>query len=698
MSDDMFFTFCVCLAGMLLLAAALYSNELAGKRLDARLRELREVRGGATARRISQRARRLLGALLAYVLIISAKLARLEREVGELVELARGVADFLVWPALLAYSEAAVAYVGVLRRPTPAARLAIWGVRVGWVAHTALLVAQAVRADGFAWSSLAGLLNLFVWVSVGVYLIWGCSPRFRLLGLAVMPSVAALFAIAAVAGGSAADASDAFVAAHVVLLVGGFARSAWPPRSPCSTSGRSDAAIARGGCAACCAAAVAHAGRARRPTAAVGLALFSAGLALGLARGARRRCRRRRRTRRVDGVRGGAYGTPGARLAWSSLCVRVAHWFRARCASRSASGASRMRITLVGVSHHRAPVALRERVALDLGEAAGVASTLAAACGESVCLSTCNRTELYIAHDSEQDAGDAARALLLEREPALADALYQLQDEAAALHLFRVAAGLDSLVPGEGEILGQVRLAFEAGAAGPMLGRLFRQALYAGRRARVQTAIGEAPASISSAAAALAHQVFGDLRGRRILLVGAGKVSEQARNLLSRGAEIAIVANRSSARAEELAGTFGASAIGLDRIDDELASADIVVASTSAPSSSSRAIRSNVHARGAEAAAARRPGSATRPRSGDPDAERLLPVRPRRPRSGRHADAHRSSPRGRSGRVARCGGGGALPCVAGVARRGAWRSRRFVRGRRRSGDASSKRRRRGSVG
>ena len=243
-----------------------------------------------------------------------------------------------------------------------------------------------------------------------------------------------------------------------------------------------------------------------------------------------------------------------------------------------------MRITLVGVSHHRAPVALREHVALDLGEAARVASTLAAACGESVCLSTCNRTELYIAHDSEQPAGDAARALLLEREPALADALYQLHDEAAALHLFRVAAGLDSLVPGEGEILGQVRLAFEAGAAGPMLGRVFRQALYTGRRARVQTAIGEAPASVSSAAAALAHQVFGDLRGRRILLVGAGKVSEQAaRNLLSRGAEIAIVANRSSARAEELAGAFGASAIGLEHIEDELQTADILVASTSAP-------------------------------------------------------------------------------------------------------------------
>jgi glutamyl-tRNA reductase len=242
-----------------------------------------------------------------------------------------------------------------------------------------------------------------------------------------------------------------------------------------------------------------------------------------------------------------------------------------------------MRITLVGVSHHRAPVALRERVAMDLTESAHVAAALAEVGFEAVCLSTCNRTELYTAHEPAIDAGSAARELLLAKEPALADALYRLQDEAAALHLFRVAAGLDSLVPGEGEILGQVRAAFEEGMPGPLLGRMFQQALYAGRRARVQTAIGESPASVASAAAALASQVFGDLRGRRILLVGAGKVSEQAaRNLISRGAEIAIVANRSPVRAQELAGRFGAEPVALERIEDELAAADIVVASTSA--------------------------------------------------------------------------------------------------------------------
>src|SRR5207237_5980845 len=139
-----------------------------------------------------------------------------------------------------------------------------------------------------------------------------------------------------------------------------------------------------------------------------------------------------------------------------------------------------------------------------------------------------------------------AEALAVEvlGEGELGALLYRLRDEAAALHLFRVAAGLDSMVPGEGEILGQVRVAYENGSPGPLLDRLFRQALHAGRKVRSQTAIGENPASVSSAAAALAEQVFGDLNGCRILLLGTGKVGEQAsRNLRSRGAEIVLAAN-----------------------------------------------------------------------------------------------------------------------------------------------------------
>ena len=152
------------------------------------------------------------------------------------------------------------------------------------------------------------------------------------------------------------------------------------------------------------------------------------------------------------------------------------------------------------------------------------------------------------------------------------------------MHLFRVAAGLDSLVPGEGEILGQVRSAYDAGAAGPLLDRVFRMALHAGRRARVETAIGESPASVPSAAAALAQQVFEGLEGRKVVLVGAGRMSDlTARNLRSRGAVIAAVANRTVEHGEELAVRYDAQAVALDAVGATLVEADIVVASTSAP-------------------------------------------------------------------------------------------------------------------
>jgi glutamyl-tRNA reductase len=244
-----------------------------------------------------------------------------------------------------------------------------------------------------------------------------------------------------------------------------------------------------------------------------------------------------------------------------------------------------MNLVLVGTSYHRAPVELRERAALTRDDAAALAGRLAEAVGgEVVCLSTCNRTEIYVAAKDADAAEGAAEQALLALAAELAPALYRLRDEAAALHLFRVAAGLDSMVPGEGEILGQVRAAFEIGAPAAFLDRLFRMALHAGRKARSQTGIGENPASVSSAAAALAEQVFGDLSGRRILLVGAGKISElTARNLRSRGAQIAVVANRSLDRAEDLAARLGAEALSLEAVEAELATADVLVSSTSAP-------------------------------------------------------------------------------------------------------------------
>ncbi len=220
-----------------------------------------------------------------------------------------------------------------------------------------------------------------------------------------------------------------------------------------------------------------------------------------------------------------------------------------------------MRLVLVGTSHHHAPVELRERVAFDADTAREVAGRL----GEAVVLSTCNRTEIYVATDDPDAAEAQAVAVLAAAEPAL----YRLRDRAAALHLFRVAAGLDSLVPGEGEILGQVRTAAESGTPGLLLDRLFRQALHAGRKVRAQTAIGESPASVSSAAAALAAQVFGELDGCRILMIGAGEVGEQAaKSLHARGAEILLTANSKTDRGELAA---------------QLANADVVVSSTDAP-------------------------------------------------------------------------------------------------------------------
>jgi glutamyl-tRNA reductase len=243
-----------------------------------------------------------------------------------------------------------------------------------------------------------------------------------------------------------------------------------------------------------------------------------------------------------------------------------------------------MSVVLVGISHHQAPVELRERAALDLVRAGELARTLAGERGEAVCLSTCNRTELYLADESGEEAEGKAEAALLALEQELGPSLYRLRDEAAALHLFRVAAGLDSMVPGEGEILGQVRAAHDAGATGPILDRLFRDALHAGKKARTETAIGESPASVSSAAAALAEQVFGDLAGRSVLVVGAGEAGELAiKSLRARGAEIAFVANRTRERAEHLTERFGGEPLGLDSVAGRLAHVDVVLSSTSAP-------------------------------------------------------------------------------------------------------------------
>ena len=133
----------------------------------------------------------------------------------------------LFWPALVAYGEAAVAYVADTIRPGRLGRYAIWGVRLGWLAQTALLIVQAGRAEGFPWATWAGSLNLFVWMCVGAYLIWGCRAPYRLLGLVVMPLAVVLFVLAWAAGGAGdvrrSDFGDVFLVFHVGLVLAAFA-------------------------------------------------------------------------------------------------------------------------------------------------------------------------------------------------------------------------------------------------------------------------------------------------------------------------------------------------------------------------------------------------------------------------------------------------------------------------------------------
>jgi glutamyl-tRNA reductase len=231
-------------------------------------------------------------------------------------------------------------------------------------------------------------------------------------------------------------------------------------------------------------------------------------------------------------------------------------------------------LTLVGISHHGASLEVREQVALDPDEAAELARELAGDEGEAVCLSTCNRTELYVAGPG---AEERAAGALSEVD----GALYRRSDDEAARHLFRVAAGLDSRVRGETEILGQVRAAYALGTPGPLLDRLFREALRVGRKVRTQSPVGDPAASASAAAAVLAERVLGDLTDRQVLLVGAGEIGEAtAGRLVARGARVAFVANRGEERRARVARRLEAEPLALGGVAHALAEADVVVAST----------------------------------------------------------------------------------------------------------------------
>jgi glutamyl-tRNA reductase len=251
-----------------------------------------------------------------------------------------------------------------------------------------------------------------------------------------------------------------------------------------------------------------------------------------------------------------------------------------------------MRLAVVGVSHRRAPVGLRERLRLTTEHAAHVGRLLAGEDGEAVALSTCNRTELYVADRdlaaATRRASDELVRLSGGAPSDVAPALEVRRDERAILHLFRVASGLDSLVLGDTQILGQVREAYEharaADATGPILNRLFHDAVRVGKRARTETGIARGAVSVSSAAVALAAEAVGSLRGRHALVLGIGGAGAlAARNLHSRGVASLTLVNRTPGRAEALAGALGARAVGLHELDEELRRADLVISATSAP-------------------------------------------------------------------------------------------------------------------
>ena len=253
-----------------------------------------------------------------------------------------------------------------------------------------------------------------------------------------------------------------------------------------------------------------------------------------------------------------------------------------------------MHLVCVGVSHKTASLELRERLALDDEQAARFTRRLLEddAVAEAVVLSTCNRTEIYLFADDTLAAEQVALRDLTEHAAvesgALRPSTYSCSGDAAISHLFRVAAGLDSMVVGEDQIVAQTknayRLACGSGCTSTVFNKLFRHALEVGKRVRSETSIGARPVSVSSAAVELARQVLGKLERCTVLVLGAGETSELTlRHLRAQGVERVLLASRTYETATELAERHGGRAAPFERLDDLLVEADIVISSTAAP-------------------------------------------------------------------------------------------------------------------
>jgi glutamyl-tRNA reductase len=248
----------------------------------------------------------------------------------------------------------------------------------------------------------------------------------------------------------------------------------------------------------------------------------------------------------------------------------------------------------LGISHKTAPVAVRERLALTEAGARNLLAELAERdeVSEAVAISTCNRTEIYLVvsdpvrAEVELLGQVAGRAGIRPTE--LAQVVYSPRNCDAARQLYRVTAGLESMITGEAEVQGQVKRAYElaldAGTTGPLTNRLFGAALQAGKRVRSETGIGRERVSVSTVAVDLARDVVGVLSSRSVMIVGAGETAElTAQALAAQGVHTVFVANRHADRARSLAERFGGTVVSLDQLPARLVDADIVVASTASP-------------------------------------------------------------------------------------------------------------------
>jgi glutamyl-tRNA reductase len=248
----------------------------------------------------------------------------------------------------------------------------------------------------------------------------------------------------------------------------------------------------------------------------------------------------------------------------------------------------------IGTSHKTAPVEVRERLALGEPRVGEFLRDLrgSAEVQEAVALSTCNRTELYLVVSDPVEAESTVLAMLARhagiRPTELAGAIYSHRNCDAARHLYRVAAGLDSMIVGEAEIQGQVKRAYEAAlereTAGPLTSHLFQAALATGKRVRAETAIGERALSLPSVAVMLARELLGDLGAREAIVIGTGETGElAARALADSGCRTVFVATRRRARALALARRYGGDTMSFDELPAALERADVVVAATASP-------------------------------------------------------------------------------------------------------------------